>query len=153
MHLTHVVRLELQMRSVVQGKTKTGSKPNGKPKGGGKDSHNKSSGHKKSSFKGKCAYCGKWGHQESECDNNPANRKFNSVPPSNKRTYPSANGSSAGGNKRKFLSKDEFLANLKAKRELEQNHVYEGVIWSKNIFIYPEFTSLFRLGFPRNKVS
>ena len=70
--------------------------------------------------KGKCGYCGKWGHHKSECnDKNPANRKNNPVSyGNNKRPYP-ANDSSAGG-KRK-ISKEEFIAKLKAKRELEQN--------------------------------
>jgi hypothetical protein len=37
-----------------------------------------------------------------------------------KRQY-SANTSSAGGNKRPFLSKEAFAAKMKAKNELEQN--------------------------------
>ena len=34
------------------------------------------------------------------------------------------------------------------KKILLIHHVYEGVIWSKNIFIHPEFTSLFGWGSP-----
>ena len=61
----------------------------------------------------------KWGHHESECNDNPANRKNNpGSHGNNKRPYP-ANDSSAGG-KRRF-SKEEFVAKMKAKRELEHN--------------------------------
>ena len=37
--------------------------------------------------------------------------------------------------------------------KIAKEYVYEGVIWSKNIFIHPEFTRLFLLGFPGNLVS
>lgn len=106
------------VQPVAQGKHKTDAKKNGKTaqKKTRNDSDSRYPGKK---YKGKCGYCGKWGHHESECNDNPANRKNNhSSHGNNKRPYP-ANDSSAGG-KRK-LSKEEFFAKMKAKRELEQN--------------------------------
>ena len=70
--------------------------------------------------KGKCGYCGKWGHHKSECNYNPVNRKYNPVSHGSKRPYPATKDSSAGGTKCR-LSKEEFIAKIKAKRELEHN--------------------------------
>ena len=98
------------VQPVAQGKLKT-------------DAQKNSSNQKKTRFESgtkKCEYCCKWGHHKSDCNENPANRKHNPVSYGGKRPYPANNGS-AGGNKRKFLSKEEFIANLKAKRELEHN--------------------------------
>ena len=108
------------VQPVAQGKPKTDAKKNGKnsQKKTRFKSDVKQPGKK---HKGKCGYCGKWGHHESECNDNPANRKYNPVSHGSKRPYyPATNDSSAGGTKRR-LSKEEFLAKLKAKRELEQN--------------------------------
>ena len=104
------------VQPVAQGKLKTDAKKNGSnQKKTRYESGTKQPGKK---HKGKCGYCGKWGHHESDCNENPANRK--PVSYGGKRPYPANNGS-AGGTKRKYLSKEEFLANLKAKRELEHN--------------------------------
>ena len=106
------------VQPVAQGKHKTDAKKNGSNQKKTRfESGTKQPGKK---HKGKRGCCGQWGHHESECNDNPANRKNNPVSYSNsKRPYP-ANDSSAGGQNSR-LSKEELLANLKAKCQLEQN--------------------------------
>ena len=41
----------------------------------------------KPKYIGKCGYCSKWGNRENECNDNPANHKYNPEPP-RKRQYP-----------------------------------------------------------------
>ena len=59
------------------------------------------------------------GHHKNECNDNPVNRKSNPVSYGNTKRPYLANDSSAAGKCK--LSKEEFIAKLKAKRELEQN--------------------------------
>jgi hypothetical protein len=107
------------VQPVAQGKLKNDAKKNGSNQK--KTRYESGAKPPSKKHKGKCGYCGKWGHHESDCNENPANRKHNpAAAQGSKRPY-SANNGSAGGNKRKFLSKEEFVASLKAKRELEHN--------------------------------
>jgi hypothetical protein len=106
------------VQPVAQGKLKNDAKKNGSNQK--KTRYESGAKPPSKKHKDKCDCCGKWGHHESECNKNPANRKHSPAAHGSKRPY-SANTGSAGGNKRKFLSKEEFVASMKARRELEHN--------------------------------
>ena len=62
--------------------------------------------------KEKCGYCGKWGHHESECNDNPANRKQYDPNPynsNNRQHLGSTTGSTEGHKKRLNVSKTSML--------------------------------------------
>jgi hypothetical protein len=106
------------VQPVAQGKSKNDAKKNGNNQK--KTQHESGAKYPSKKHNGKCGYCTKWGHREDECNINPANKK--PAAHGSKRQY-SANTSSAGGNKRPFLSKEAFAGPTHSTRSLRKLHL------------------------------
>ena len=107
------------VQPVAQGKPKNDAKKSGNHQK--KPRHESGFKYPSKRYNGNCGYCNKYGHHESDCTNDPANKK--TAAHGSKRQH-SANTSSAGGNKRTFLSREAWAAKKQAEK-LAQNKEYD----------------------------